>query len=201
MLIDRKSYAIKGNANSRVWTKRHVKNWSVRPRLIWVDQRSAISWNLRSHDRRRNEVVRTIETLHQLTAALNREVFELKRSSVYFHLLPWNHRAKQMCQACSIIWIHSFSKYDEYVLVIVGTKAESGNHVTFGNRNISDSLWNVQIQNVARVFNHHTWKLFLKDFYHHLNQLLTRVMELTGQKITKMLPTYSCIRIFPCKMP
>ena len=68
----------------------------------------------------------------------------------------------------------------------------------FGNRNISYTLWNVQIQN--RAFNHHTWKLFLKDFYHHLYQLFTHVTELNGKKMTKMLPTYPCVRIFPCKM-
>ena len=39
----------------------------------------------------------------------------------------------------------------------------SGKHVTFGNRNISYKLWNVQIQNVARTINYHTWKLFPKD--------------------------------------
>ena len=45
-----------------------------------------------AHDRRRKELIRTVKTLDQLTEALNREGFELKRSSVYFHLLPQNHR-------------------------------------------------------------------------------------------------------------
>ena len=67
--------------------------------------------------------------------------------------------------------------------------------------NISYKLWYVQTQNVAGVFKHHTWKLFLKDFYNHLYQLFTRVTELNGQKMIKMLPTYPCIRVFPCKMP
>ena len=82
-----------------------------------------------------------------------------------------------------------------------GRSQKIGNHVTFGIRNISYKLWNVEIQNVARAFNQHTWKLILKGFYHHLYQFITRVTELNGQKMTKMLPTYPSIRIFPCKMP
>ena len=42
---------------------------------------------------------------------------------------------------------------------------------------------------------------FLKDFYHHLYQLFTHVTKLNWQKMTKMLPTYPCIRIFPCRTP
>ena len=80
---------------------------------------------------------------------------------------------------------------------IVGTRSKEW----IGNRNISCKLWNVQIENVAWAFNHDTWNLFLKDFYHHLYQLFTRVTELNWQKMTKMLTTYPCIRIFPCKMP
>ena len=34
-----------------------------------------------THDRRCNEVIRTVKTLDQLTEVLNREGFELKRSS------------------------------------------------------------------------------------------------------------------------
>ena len=45
-----------------------------------------------AHDQRRNEVMRTVKNLDQLTEPLNREGFELKRSSVYLHLLPRNHR-------------------------------------------------------------------------------------------------------------
>ena len=44
-----------------------------------------------AHDRRRNEVIRIIKTLDQLTEALNSEGFELKHSSVYLHLLPQNY--------------------------------------------------------------------------------------------------------------
>ena len=40
-----------------------------------------------AHDRRRNEVIRAVKTRDQLMEALNREGFELKRSSVYLHLL------------------------------------------------------------------------------------------------------------------
>ena len=39
-----------------------------------------------AHDRRHNEVIRTVKILYQLTEAFNRKGFELKRSSVYFHL-------------------------------------------------------------------------------------------------------------------
>ena len=46
-----------------------------------------------AHDRRRNEVIRAVKTLDQLTEALNRERFELKRPSVYLHLLPRNRRS------------------------------------------------------------------------------------------------------------
>ena len=49
---------------------------------------------------------------------------------------------------------------------------------------ISYKLWNKQIQNVAQAFNHHSWKLFLKDFYHQLYQLFTRMTELNQQKMT-----------------
>jgi len=59
--------------------------------LIKAISRIAISGSA-AHDRRRNEVIRTVKTLDQLTEALNREGFELKRSSVYLHLLPRNHR-------------------------------------------------------------------------------------------------------------
>ena len=37
-------------------------------------------------------MIRIVKTLDQLTEALNREVFELKRSSVYLHLLHRNVR-------------------------------------------------------------------------------------------------------------
>ena len=37
-------------------------------------------------------MIRTVKTLDQLTETLNREGFELKRSSVYLHLFSQNHR-------------------------------------------------------------------------------------------------------------
>ena len=45
-----------------------------------------------AYERRRNEVIRTVKTLDQLTAALNHEGCDLKRSSVYLHLLPRNSK-------------------------------------------------------------------------------------------------------------
>ena len=45
-----------------------------------------------AHDRRYNEVIRTVKTLAHLREALNCKGFELKRSSVYLHLLSRNHR-------------------------------------------------------------------------------------------------------------
>ena len=41
-----------------------------------------------AHERRRNEVIRTVTSLDQLTEALN----HLKRSTIYLHLLPKNSR-------------------------------------------------------------------------------------------------------------
>ena len=60
--------------------------------LIKAICRIAISGSA-AHDRRRKEVIRAVKTLDQLTKALNREGIELKRSSVYLHLLPRNHRS------------------------------------------------------------------------------------------------------------
>ena len=48
-----------------------------------------------AHNRRHNEVIRIVKTLDQLTDALNREGFELKRSSVYLYLLPQNHKTTE----------------------------------------------------------------------------------------------------------
>ena len=62
--------------------------------LIKAICRIAISGSA-THDRRRNEVIREVKTLDQLTEALNRAGFELKRSSVYLHLLPRNHRTTE----------------------------------------------------------------------------------------------------------
>ena len=45
-----------------------------------------------AHERRRSEVIRTVKTLDQLTAALRSEGFDLQRSSVYLRLIPRNVR-------------------------------------------------------------------------------------------------------------
>ena len=45
-----------------------------------------------AHERRRNEVIRTVKSLDQLTEALHQEGYDLKRSAVYLHLLPRNSR-------------------------------------------------------------------------------------------------------------
>ena len=45
-----------------------------------------------AHERRRNEVTRTVKSLDQLTEALHQERYDLKRSSVYLHLLPKSSR-------------------------------------------------------------------------------------------------------------
>ena len=55
--------------------------------LIKAICRIAISSSA-AHDRRRNEVIRIVKALDQLTEALNREGFELKRSSVSFICCP-----------------------------------------------------------------------------------------------------------------
>ena len=92
---------MKGNINSRLWTKRHVKSWWVKPCLIWVDKSELIkaicpiAISGVAHDWHHNEVIRTVKTLDQLTEALNCKGSELKRYSVYRHLLPWNHRTTE----------------------------------------------------------------------------------------------------------
>ena len=55
--------------------------------LIKAICRFAISGSA-DHGRRRNEVTRTVKTLDQLTKALNREGFELKRSQCTFIFSP-----------------------------------------------------------------------------------------------------------------
>ena len=59
--------------------------------LIEVICRIAIPGSA-AHERRRNEVIRTVKSLDQLTEALRQEGYDLKRSSVYLHLLPKNSR-------------------------------------------------------------------------------------------------------------
>ena len=45
-----------------------------------------------AHERTRNEVIRTVKSLDQLTEALNHEDYDLKRSTIYLHLLSKNSR-------------------------------------------------------------------------------------------------------------
>ena len=59
--------------------------------LIAAICRIAISGSA-AHERRRNEVIRTVKTLDQLVVALRAEGYELSRSSVHLHLLPRNSR-------------------------------------------------------------------------------------------------------------
>ena len=45
-----------------------------------------------AHEGRLNEVIRKVKSLDQLTEALNHEGYDLKRSTIYLHLLPKNSR-------------------------------------------------------------------------------------------------------------
>ena len=62
--------------------------------LMAAISRIAISGSA-AHERRRSEIIRTVKTLDQLTEALNREGYSLKRSSVYLRLLPRNSVTKE----------------------------------------------------------------------------------------------------------
>ena len=44
------------------------------------------------HERKQNDITRTVNITDQLTKELNREGYDLKRSSVYLHLLPRTFR-------------------------------------------------------------------------------------------------------------
>ena len=46
-----------------------------------------------AHERWRSEVIQTVKTLDQLTAALRGKGFDLRLSSVYLRLIPWNGRS------------------------------------------------------------------------------------------------------------
>ena len=84
-----------------------------KPELIKAISRLALSGSA-AHERRRNEVIRTVKTLDQLTEALNREGFELKRSSVYLHLLPKNHRTIEGKRHRS-----SFTKHKTHIMPLI----------------------------------------------------------------------------------
>ena len=45
-----------------------------------------------THERIRNEVIRTVKSLYQLTKALNYEGCDLQRSTIYLHFHPKNSR-------------------------------------------------------------------------------------------------------------
>ena len=62
--------------------------------LMAAISRIAISGSA-AHERRRSEIIRTVKTLDQLTEALNREGYSLKRSSVYLRFLPSNSITKE----------------------------------------------------------------------------------------------------------
>ena len=57
--------------------------------LIAAISQIAISGSA-AHERSRSEIIRKVKTLDQLTEALNREGYSLKRSSVYLHFLLRN---------------------------------------------------------------------------------------------------------------
>ena len=48
-----------------------------------------------AHEKRRSELIRTVKTLDQLTAALHIEGFNLQRSSVYLRLIPRNQITRE----------------------------------------------------------------------------------------------------------
>ena len=41
-----------------------------------------------SHEKRKSDIYRTIKTLDELTAQLNKDGFSIKRSAVYLRLMP-----------------------------------------------------------------------------------------------------------------
>ena len=65
--------------------EKHVGN----EELITATSRTAISGSA-AHERRRLEIIGAVKTLDQPTEVLNREGYNLKRSSVYLCLLPKN---------------------------------------------------------------------------------------------------------------
>ena len=70
--------------------EKHVGN----EELIRATSRIAISGSA-ANKRRQSEIIITVKTLDQLTEALNREGYNLKKSSVYLRLLPKNGRTRE----------------------------------------------------------------------------------------------------------
>ena len=62
--------------------------------LISVISKIAISGSA-AHEKRRNEVIRTVKSLDDLKVALQSEGFNLSRSGIYLHLLPRNSRSRE----------------------------------------------------------------------------------------------------------
>ena len=70
--------------------EKHVGN----EELIVAISRIAISGSA-AHDRHRSEIIQTVKTLDQLTEALVREGYNLKRSFVFLRLLTKNGRTRE----------------------------------------------------------------------------------------------------------
>ena len=92
--------------------EKHVGN----EELITATSRTAISGSA-AHERRRLEIIGAVKTLDQPTEVLNREGYNLKRSSVYLCLLPKNG----------------------------GTKDEKGHVTTTPVKLISAKNWNMKV--------------------------------------------------------
>ena len=75
-----------------------------------------------AHERKQNEVIKTVRTLEQLTEELNHEGYDVKRSSVYLHLLPRNYRTfansrgleTSSYNTCKALQISRFQKFISY---------------------------------------------------------------------------------------
>ena len=72
-----------------------------------------------AHELRRSEVIRTVKTLDQLTAALRSEGFDLRRSSIYLRLIPRNDfsiEGKRHVNTAPVKLLHSEnSKHSSHV--------------------------------------------------------------------------------------
>ena len=77
--------------------------------LIAAIARIAISGSA-AHDRRRNEVIRSVKTLDQLTEYLQNEGYNLQRSSVYLRLLPRNVRTRKGKRHMTVAPVKLFSE-------------------------------------------------------------------------------------------
>ena len=71
--------------------EKHVGN----EELIAATSRTAIS-GFAAHERRRLEIIGAVKTLDQPTKVLNREGYNLKRSSVYLSSFPKRNKRREM---------------------------------------------------------------------------------------------------------